>query len=187
MSLSTRCVILALIAAIPLAAASALAAEGDAPSQGTTAPTATTAKGADHPSPPCTLHGGVVKQTEGHYFETVFGAKETRIYVYDADQHPLHLDHGRGVSNVSFKDGSAKDGQVTFNVTRPVGEGDDKVALKFSGKVAGDSIDGKVDVAFGGNDPMSADWHAKRAQGQNTSSTQLTSGTAQSTGSVAVP
>ena len=40
-----------------------------------------------------------------------------------------------------------------------------KMTTKYSGKVSGDTIKGKIEMpARGGGDPMTRDWEAKRAK-----------------------
>lgn len=60
---------------------------------------------------------------------------------------------------VSISDGKVKDGEVSFQVMR--GVGDRKVTVKYQGKLSGDSIKGKVEIQFG-EQSRSANWEAKR-------------------------
>jgi hypothetical protein len=55
--------------------------------------------------------------------------------------------------------GKIKGEDISFDVTREFG--DNKVTMKYSGKVAGDTIKGKVETERDGN-ARSRDWEAKR-------------------------
>jgi hypothetical protein len=70
-----------------------------------------------------------------------------------------------GFDNATFdiKDGTIKDGQISFNVVRSFDQG--SLTLGFSGKLEGDSIKGKMNMKFG-EEPMSFDWDAKRVKEQ---------------------
>jgi len=59
-------------------------------------------------------------------------------------------------SEINIEDATFKDGQVSFSVTRE--RNDQKVTQKFSGKLEGDTITGKIENANGN----SRDWVAKR-------------------------
>lgn len=68
---------------------------------------------------------------------------------------------GRDGKEVAIEEGSFKDDQVSFSVTRER-EGR-KFVQKFSGKVSGDTIKGKIE--FGGEGKTnSRDWEAKRSK-----------------------
>jgi hypothetical protein len=61
-----------------------------------------------------------------------------------------------------IEDGTFKDGEVSFTVTRVFGKDKDKKAVsKFSGKLSGDSIKGSIATDFGGKENK-ADWEATR-------------------------
>ncbi|MCI0461118.1 MAG: hypothetical protein L0Z62_29565 [Gemmataceae bacterium] len=61
---------------------------------------------------------------------------------------------------IPISDGKVKDGTLSFNMTRE--RDGQKFTLKYSGKLSGDTIKGKIDVNFNGQD-FSLDWEAKRA------------------------
>ncbi|MGV3605740.1 MAG: hypothetical protein ACO1RA_04970 [Planctomycetaceae bacterium] len=68
---------------------------------------------------------------------------------------------GRDGKEVAIEEGTFKDDQVSFSVTRER-EGR-KFVQKFSGKVSGDTIKGKIE--FGGEGKTnSRDWEAKRSK-----------------------
>lgn len=52
---------------------------------------------------------------------------------------------------------------ITFKVTRAGRNGGAATVQKFSGKISGDSIKGKIEIEREGQDPRSNDWEAKRA------------------------
>ena len=56
--------------------------------------------------------------------------------------------------------GKIKGEEISFDVTREFGEGN-KVTMKYSGKIAGDTIKGKVETDRDGQ-ARSRDWEAKR-------------------------
>jgi hypothetical protein len=58
-----------------------------------------------------------------------------------------------------IENGKIKGEDITFDVTREFGG--NKVTMKYSGKVAGDTIKGKVETERDGN-ARSRDWEAKR-------------------------
>jgi hypothetical protein len=57
-------------------------------------------------------------------------------------------------------DGKAKDGEVSFNVTRE--RNGEKFTIHYTGKVEGDTIKGKSEFERNG-EKMSRDWEAKRS------------------------
>jgi hypothetical protein len=59
----------------------------------------------------------------------------------------------------AISDGKFKDGVISFTVTRSFN--DRKFSTKYSGKVSGDSIKGKLERERGG-ETQSTDWEAKR-------------------------
>lgn len=68
---------------------------------------------------------------------------------------------GRDGKEVAIEEGTFKDDQVSFSITRER-EGR-KFVQKFSGKVSGDTITGKIE--FGGEGKTnSRDWEAKRSK-----------------------
>jgi len=79
----------------------------------------------------------------------------------------LELKDGKLTGSVSggkgeptkIEDGTFKDGEVSFTVTRTFK--DQKFVSKYSGKVSGDSIKGSISTDFGGKENKQ-DWDAKR-------------------------
>jgi hypothetical protein len=68
---------------------------------------------------------------------------------------------GRNNNETAIDDGSFKDGNVSFTVTRE--RNGQKFTQKFTGKVTGDTIKGKVEFERDGQ-TQSRDWEAKRAK-----------------------
>lgn len=62
-------------------------------------------------------------------------------------------------SELDISDGKVKDDEVSFTVTRE--SNGNKFTAKYSGKISGDSIKGKMEVEREGN-TRSRDWEAKR-------------------------
>ena len=60
-----------------------------------------------------------------------------------------------------IEDGTYKDGEVAFKVTRE--RNGQKFVIKYKGKVSGDTIKGKSEFDRNG-ETMSRDWEAKRAK-----------------------
>jgi hypothetical protein len=60
-----------------------------------------------------------------------------------------------------IEDGTYKDGEVAFKVTRE--RNGQKFVIKYKGKVSGDTIKGKSEIDRNG-ETMSRDWEAKRAK-----------------------
>jgi hypothetical protein len=72
---------------------------------------------------------------------------------------------GRNDQETAIEDAKYKDGELSFSVTREFNG--TKMTTKYSGKVSGDTIKGKVErPARGGGEPTTRDWEAKRA-GEN--------------------
>jgi hypothetical protein len=63
------------------------------------------------------------------------------------------------IGAVKIQEGKFKDGQVSFQIAIPRGDGTN-LTVKFSGKLDGDTITGKVEAPGG----PPADWTAKRAK-----------------------
>jgi hypothetical protein len=61
----------------------------------------------------------------------------------------------------AIENGQIKGDEIAFDVNRTVG--DQKMLFKYSGKVAGDTITGKI--IFGREKPLPHDWEAKRVKG----------------------
>jgi hypothetical protein len=68
---------------------------------------------------------------------------------------------GQNNQETPIEDGQFKDGEVTFKVTRE--RQGNKVTTKYSGKVSGDAIKGKIEFDRNG-ETQSRDWEAKRAK-----------------------
>ena len=69
---------------------------------------------------------------------------------------------GRDGAEMPIKDGRFKDGEVSFQVVRE--RNGQQFAIKYHGKVDGDTIKGKTEVDVGGQ-VRTRDWEAKRAAG----------------------
>jgi hypothetical protein len=61
----------------------------------------------------------------------------------------------------AIEDGTCKDGNVSFTVTRE--RDGNKFVVKYNGKVEGDTIKGKAEIEAGGQ-TRTRDWEAKRAK-----------------------
>ena len=61
----------------------------------------------------------------------------------------------------AIEDGKYKDGEISFKVTRE--RNNQKIISKYSGKMTGDTIKGKMEFDRGG-ETMSRDWEAKRSK-----------------------
>jgi hypothetical protein len=68
---------------------------------------------------------------------------------------------GRNGQETAIEDGQFKEGEVSFKVTRE--RQGNKITTKYSGKVSGDTIKGKIESERNGQ-PQSRDWEAKRAK-----------------------
>jgi len=66
---------------------------------------------------------------------------------------------GGGQQETKIEDGKYKDGELSFTVTRE--RGGQKITTKYTGKIDGDTIKGKVEFARG-EKSQSRDWEAKR-------------------------
>jgi len=66
---------------------------------------------------------------------------------------------GRNNTETAIENGTFKDGQVSFSVTRE--RNNQKVTSKYSGKLDGDTIKGKIEGERNGQ-ATSRDWEAKR-------------------------
>lgn len=67
---------------------------------------------------------------------------------------------GRNNMETKIEDGTFKDGEVSFKITRE--RNGQKFTQKFSGKVTGDTIKGKIESERDGQ-VQSRDWEAKRS------------------------
>jgi len=68
---------------------------------------------------------------------------------------------GRDNNETPIADGSFKNGELSFTITREFNG--NKMTQKFSGKVSGDSIKGKIESERNG-EKQSRDWEAKRSK-----------------------
>jgi hypothetical protein len=67
----------------------------------------------------------------------------------------------RGDQETTIEEGKFKDGEVSFTVTRE--RNGQKITMKYSGKVSGDTIKGKTEFERDGQ-TQSRDWEAKRSK-----------------------
>jgi hypothetical protein len=65
--------------------------------------------------------------------------------------------------DVAIEDGTYKDGEISFKVTR-MGQGGQSFTQKFHGKISGDEIKGKMAGPGRGGQTQERDWVAKRAK-----------------------
>jgi len=65
------------------------------------------------------------------------------------------------MGEMEIKDGKVKDGDLSFRFT--VDRGGNEIPIKFSGKLAGDTIKGKIEIGDG-DEKQTLDWDAKRAK-----------------------
>jgi len=68
---------------------------------------------------------------------------------------------GQNGQETPIEDGQFKDGEVSFKVTRE--RQGNKITTKYTGKVSGDTIKGKIESERNGQ-PQSRDWEAKRSK-----------------------
>jgi hypothetical protein len=66
---------------------------------------------------------------------------------------------GAAPTDTAIEDGTVKDGAISFSVTREYNG--NKMVAKYSGKVSGDTIEGKMETTRNGT-PRTADWKATR-------------------------
>ena len=66
---------------------------------------------------------------------------------------------GRNNQETAIDDGKYKDGDLSFKVTRD--RNGQKITSKYSGKLSGDTIKGKIETDVGGQ-TRDRDWEAKR-------------------------
>jgi len=67
---------------------------------------------------------------------------------------------GPGGNETEIKDGSVKNGEVSFKVTRE--RNGNSFTTKYQGTIAGDTLKGKSETEIGG-EVRSRDWEAKRS------------------------
>jgi len=68
---------------------------------------------------------------------------------------------GRNGQETPIEDGQYKKGEVSFKVTRE--RNGQKMTTKYTGKLSGDTIKGKIEAERGGQ-ARTLDWEAKRAK-----------------------
>jgi hypothetical protein len=66
---------------------------------------------------------------------------------------------GRDGKEAKIEDAKIDGNNISFQITRE--RMDQKITVKYSGKISGDTITGKMEFNFGGED-RSMDWEAKR-------------------------
>ena len=66
----------------------------------------------------------------------------------------------RDAQETAIENGKINADQLTFDVNREVG--DQKMLFKYSGKISGDAITGKI--VFGREKPLPHDWEATRVK-----------------------
>jgi hypothetical protein len=66
---------------------------------------------------------------------------------------------GKDNTETKIEDGTFKDGEVKFHVTRE--RNGEKFTSKYSGKLSGDTIKGSYETTFGGKEAK-REWEAKR-------------------------
>lgn len=71
---------------------------------------------------------------------------------------------GRGGNELPIEASKFKGDELSFQVTRE--RNGEKVVTKYSGKISGDTITGKIESNFGGQ-PQARDWEAKRETKKN--------------------
>jgi len=94
-------------------------------------------------------------------WETNFGGKtreNTLKLKLDGDKLTGSM-LGRDNQETPIENASYKDGKISFTVTREFNN--NKITSKYNGTVSGDSIKGKTETEFNGQNRM-ADWDAKR-------------------------
>ena len=69
---------------------------------------------------------------------------------------------GRNAQETKIDDAKYKDGELSFSVTRE--RNGQKMTSKYSGKVSGDTIKGKIEGPGRDGKTTTRDWDAKRAQ-----------------------
>jgi hypothetical protein len=86
--------------------------------------------------------------------------QETEVYVkLKRDGEKLTGAYfARDGKETPIENGKINGDQLTFDVNREVG--DQKMLFKYSGKISGDTITGKI--VFGREKPLPHDWEAKR-------------------------
>ena len=87
--------------------------------------------------------------------------REQTMKLTTADGKPAGAILGRNNQETKIEDASFKDGVLAFTVTRE--RNGNKVVSKYSGKLEGDTIKGKIDTERDGQ-TNSRDWEAKRVK-----------------------
>ncbi len=112
---------------------------------------ATSAKAADDPS-------GTYKWSRTFNNNTV---DMTLTLKLEGDKLTGTVAGGRNNTSTAIENGSYKDGDVSFTVTRE--RNGNKFTSKYSGKLSGDSIKGKIEMEGGNNGSRTVDWEAKKS------------------------
>ena len=68
---------------------------------------------------------------------------------------------GKKATDTKIEDGTFKDGELSFTVTRE--RGGNKIVSKYTGKVSDDTIKGSITTDFNGKENKQ-DWEAKRVK-----------------------
>ena len=110
------------------------------------------ARAADAPSPTGTWKGTVKFGDQEREFTLKLKA--------EGDKLTGSMSGRQGQEN-KIEDGTYKNGEVAFKVTREFNG--QKFVIKYKGKVSGDTIKGKTEFDRNG-ETMSRDWEAKRAK-----------------------
>jgi hypothetical protein len=95
-------------------------------------------------------------------FKAQDGTERTTTYKLKLDGDKLTgTVSGRNNTETAIEDGTFKDGTVSFSVTREFNN--NKVTIKYSGKLDGDTIKGSSErPGQNGGDPVKRDWTATR-------------------------
>ncbi|HZU34807.1 MAG TPA: hypothetical protein VFA18_02795 [Gemmataceae bacterium] len=95
-------------------------------------------------------------ERNGQTFKTTYKLKQ------DGQKLTGTVKGGPDNKESEIKDGSVKDGKVSFTVTRESPNGGE-VTIHYHGKLTDNAIQGKADVSFG-DQKRSFDWKATRAK-----------------------
>lgn len=85
---------------------------------------------------------------------------ETTLKLKQDGEHLTGTISGRNNTETAIDEGKVKDDEVSFQVTREFNN--NKFVQKFTGKLSGDTIKGKVEFERNGEKQM-RDWEAKKA------------------------
>jgi hypothetical protein len=90
--------------------------------------------------------------------------REQTMVLKTADGKPAGHIVGRNNTELKIEDATFKDGTLGFTVSRTAQDGN-KIVSKYSGKVEGDTIKGKIDTERNG-ETNTRDWEAKREKAE---------------------